>query len=50
MKGRREMIATRRRSLAAAGACSLITDAMWTEGVAKQDSGEVDLGRDLMTA
>jgi hypothetical protein len=42
------MTATRRRFLAAAG--SLIADAMWTEGVAKHDSGEIVLGRDLMTA
>jgi hypothetical protein len=44
------MIAIRRRFLAAACARGLIAGAMWTEGVAKHDSGEVDLGRHLMTA
>jgi hypothetical protein len=44
------MMTAIRRFLAAAGAWGLIADAMWTEGAAKHDSGEVGLGRDLMTA
>jgi hypothetical protein len=48
-KGPPMMNAARRRFLAPAGAYSLIADAMRTEGLVKNDSGEVGLGRDLMT-